>query len=269
MIPKFIHKYLKAGTRSSNPKIILLGAGPGDPELISVKGLKALQRARVILYDALVSEDLLEEAPLDCIKIYVGKRASFHSYKQEEINEMLVQFARQYGEVIRLKGGDPFIFGRGHEELEHATNLGVEVEIIPGISSCTSIPALQKVPLTRRGMNESFWVTTACTRKGELSGDLALAARSSSSVMILMGIRKLAEISRTFHLYRSSQTPIMIVQNGSRSQEKFVLGNLENIVEKAREANISTPGIIMIGEVIRLHPAYVEQAQKMASVKIA
>lgn len=269
MIPKFIHKYLKAGKRSASPKIILLGAGPGDPELISVKGLKVLQRARVILYDALVSKELLEEAPADCIKIYVGKRASFHSYRQEEINEMLVQFAHKYGEVLRLKGGDPFIFGRGHEELEYAENLGVEVEVIPGISSCTSIPALQKVPLTRRGMNESFWVTTACTRKGELSRDIVLAAQSSSSIMILMGIRKLAEISRTFSLYRSAETPVMIVQHGSHANEKFVLGNLENIVEKAREAQIGTPGIIMIGEVISLHPAYVAQAKQLASVKIA
>jgi len=266
MLRRLILKYNPVKKGTNRPNIILLGAGPGDPELISVKGLKALQGARVILYDALVSEELLKEAPKECLKIYVGKRANRHSYKQEEINEMLVQFAYEYGEVIRLKGGDPFIFGRGHEELTHAKKQGIEVEVIPGISSCTAIPALQQVPLTKRGVNESFWVCTASTRNGELSGDISLAAQSSASIMVLMGIRKLEEICSIFRMFRSRQTPVMIVQEGSWEKEKIVLGTLEDVAEKARQAKIGTPGIIMIGEVVALHPSHELSSMALARV---
>lgn len=243
-------------SRNIYSKITLVGAGPGDIDLITVKGLKALQQADVVLYDALVNPDLLNEAPADALKIYVGKRANKHRYTQETINLLLVQYALSHGRVVRLKGGDPFVFGRGHEELHYAKTFGVKVEVIPGISSCISLPELQEVPVTRRGLNESFWVVTGTTRDGKLSKDIPLAAQSSATVIILMGIRKLAKIAATFKAEDKGNTPVMIIQNGSLPNEKVVLGTIDTIVEKASKAEIGLPGIIVIGDVVQLHPEF-------------
>ena len=234
-------------------KITLVGAGPGDVELITVKGLKALQSADVVLYDALSNDELLAEAPESALKIFVGKRANNHRYSQEEINLMMVQLAFTKGHVVRLKGGDAFVFGRGHEELQFAASFGIKVEVVPGVSSCIAVPELQKVPLTRRGINESFWVLTATTKEGKLSKDIAIAAQSSATAVILMGIKKLPIIARLFADQGKKDTPVMVVQNGSLENEKYVLGTIENIANKVLEARIGTPGIIIIGEVVGLH----------------
>ena len=140
------------------PKLTLVGAGPGDPDLISVKGVKALKQANVILYDALIDPILLNYAKKDCQKVYVGKRAGIHSLSQEEINQLIVDYALKFGHVVRLKGGDPFVFGRGFEELLFATTNGLEIAVIPGITSAIAVPAIQGIPITSRGINESFWV---------------------------------------------------------------------------------------------------------------
>jgi len=242
-----------------HPKITLVGAGPGDPELITVKGLKALQSADVVLYDALSNPALLAEAPADALKIYVGKRANNHRYKQEEINLMIVQHALNYGHVVRLKGGDPFIFGRGHEELEYAQSFGIETHVVPGISSSIAVPELQGVPLTRRGVNESFWVITGTTSSGEISKDITLAAQSSATVVILMGMRKLSQITHLFKKQGKSNTPVMIVQNGSMPNEQMVHGSVSTIVDIVQEQSISSPAIIVIGEVVDLLPERMEE----------
>ncbi|MEM1322394.1 MAG: uroporphyrinogen-III C-methyltransferase [Bacteroidota bacterium] len=247
-------------SKSIQPRISLVGAGPGDPDLLTIKGLRALQTADVILYDALVNPILLEEAPESALRIFVGKRANNHRYKQEEINMMLVQYAFNYGHVVRLKGGDSFVFGRGHEELSFAAAFDIEVQVVPGISSCISLPELQQVPLTRRGLNESFWVLTATTRKGQLSRDVAIAAQSTATAVILMGLRKLPEIARIFAAEGKGDTPVMVIQNGSLPQERHALGTVDTIVEVVAEKGLSTPAIIIIGEVVKLHPElnYVE-----------
>ncbi|MFK7950238.1 MAG: uroporphyrinogen-III C-methyltransferase [Saprospiraceae bacterium] len=236
-----------------NSKITLVGAGPGDADLITVKGLTAIQQANVILYDALVNRELLDEAP-NAIKIYVGKRANKHAYSQDEINLMLVQNALNYGNVVRLKGGDPFIFGRGHEEIDYAHNFNIETEVIPGLSASTSLTTLQNVPLTRRGINESFWVMTGTTRNGKLSNDIQIAAQTSATIVILMGIRKLRQITEIFRQQGKGEMPVMIVQNGSWDNEKIALGTVNSIVKIAEAEQIGTPGIIVIGEVVGLHP---------------
>lgn len=236
------------------PQITLVGAGPGDPELITLKGLKALSAADVVLYDALVNEALLEEAPKDAVKIYVGKRANNHRYSQDEINLMLVQLAYTHGHVVRLKGGDSFVFGRGHEELQFAAAFDIQVDVVPGISSCIAVPELQHVPLTRRGLNESFWVLTATTRSGALSNDIALAAQSKATAVILMGMRKLGQIAELFAKHGKGNTPAMVIQSGSLPEEKVVLGSVNDIVEKVAERQMGSPGIIIIGEVVKLHP---------------
>lgn len=231
------------------PKLILVGAGPGDPELISVKGLKALQAADVVMYDALVSEELLQHAP-NAVKVFCGKRAGTHYMKQEEINRQIVEHAQRYGTVVRLKGGDPFIFGRGQEELEYAEKHGIPTAIIPGISSATALATSRKIPLTKRGITESVWVTTGTTSCGALSDDIELAAQSSATVVILMGIGKLPEIVKVFLKYKPATYPMAIIQNGTLPDEKVVCGHLVTIQDKVAKENITAPAIIIVGEVV-------------------
>jgi uroporphyrin-III C-methyltransferase len=238
-------------------RVKLVGAGPGDADLITVKGLKAIQNADVILYDALVNTELLSETKKGAELIYVGKRAGSHSFTQDEINLKIVQSALSYKEVVRLKGGDPFIFGRGHEEAEYLENFDLEVEIIPGLSSSTSLAGLQNVPLTKRGVSESFWVLTGTTSFGKLSKDVELALQSSATLVILMGIKKLSQIVELLKSKDKGCVPIMIIQNGSLKNERFIVSDANGIVEKARKHKIEAPGIIVIGEVVSLHPDYV------------
>lgn len=248
------------------PKISIVGAGPGDPDLLTIKGLKAIQSADVILYDALVNPEILAEAPATAVRIYVGKRANNHRYAQDEINKMIVDYAYTHGHVVRLKGGDPFVFGRGHEELEYAEAFNIETAIVPGISSCIAVAELQKVPLTRRGVNESFWVMTATTRSGNLSNDVAIAAQSSATAVILMGIRKIEQIAALFAKAGKGDTAAMVIQNGSRADERTVVGTVSTIAAKVKALNIGTPGIIVIGEVVELHPILKAAAARKATI---
>src|SRR5690349_2015813 len=150
----------------SYPKLTLVGAGPGDPDLISVKGIRVLQSADVVLYDALVNEELLHYVPEEAPRIYVGKRLGQHEFTQTKINELIVVMANLHGHVVRLKGGDPFVFGRGQEEIAFARQHGLETAIVPGISSSIAVPELQGIPITSRGISESFWVLTGTTKTG-------------------------------------------------------------------------------------------------------
>ena len=239
-------------------KVQLVGAGPGDIELITVKGLKAVQNADVILYDALVNRELLKEAKDDAELICVGKRAGAHSYTQDEINLMLVQSALTHKRVVRLKGGDPFVFGRGHEEMVYLENFDIETEVIPGITTSTSLAALQHVPITRRGISESFWVMTGTTSFGELSSDILHGVNSSATLVILMGIKKLALIADLLKKANKGNIPMMIIQNGSLKNEKVLISDAHSIVKEAEKNQIGTPGIIVIGEVVELHPNYIK-----------
>ena len=184
-------------SKNHKPKLTLVGAGPGDPELITLKGIKTLARANVILYDALIHPGLLDYAP-KAVKIYVGKRAGRNSINQGEINELIVQYAFSHGHVVRLKGGDPFIFGRGQEELEYARLFSIDTEVIPGISSATGLTALQQLPLTMRGSNESFWVITGTNSNKNFSKDIEVALQTNTTVVILMGTGNLKKIAEAF-----------------------------------------------------------------------
>lgn len=250
----------------SQPKVSLVGAGPGDPELITLKGWKALQNADAVLYDALVSEELLEAAPGRAVRICVGKRAGRHSFRQEEINRLLLECALKYGHVVRLKGGDPFVFGRGHEELTYLAAYNIPVYVIPGISSSIAVPALQGVPLTRRQVNESFWVMTGTTRSGALSKDLQLAVESSATVIILMGIGKLAEIAAAYEAAGRADIPAMVIQNGSLPEERSIVGTIGRLPALATREQIGTPGIIIIGETVALHRDFANSIQKITSL---
>ena len=164
------------------PQVTLVGAGPGDPDLLTLKAVKALAKANVVLYDALANDEILAYAPKESIKIFVGKRIGNHAYSQDQINQLIVDNALTYGHVVRLKGGDPFIFGRGSEEIEYAESFGIPTFIVPGISSAVAVPASQGISLTKRGTSESFWVITGTTSDRNLSNDVRLAAQSSATV---------------------------------------------------------------------------------------
>jgi uroporphyrin-III C-methyltransferase len=231
-------------------KLYLLGAGPGDPDLITYKGIKVLQTARVVLYDALVHADILDFCPADCHKIFVGKRGHQTSCDQTSINLLIVEMAQKYGEVVRLKGGDPFVFGRGGEEVLTAQAHGIETVIIPGLSSSYAVPALNHIPLTHRGLSESFWVLTGTTKDHQLSNDIQLAAQSSATVVVLMGMHKLQEIVDIYQNLGHFNTPVAIIQDGSMPNEKRAIGRIFNIAQLAKEQQLSAPAIIVIGEVV-------------------
>lgn len=249
---------------SIKPKISLVGAGPGDPDLITVKGLKTLQSADVVLYDALANEALLVHAPLHALKIFVGKRSGKHSIRQENIESMMVNLAFEKGHVVRLKGGDPFVFGRGHEELEYISAFGIEVSVVPGISSAIAVPASQNIPVTRRDVSESFWVVTATTKHGSFSEDVQLAAASSATVVILMGLKKIRDIVSAFQRVDKGKQPVMIIQNGTLPDERCIISSINEIENAIIQQGIGTPAIIVVGNVVNLHPSLAMQIQAKA-----
>lgn len=233
-----------------HPKLTLVGAGPGDPDLITLKGIKALAEADAVLYDALANEELLQYARAGAVKVFVGKRVGHHSYSQEQINHAIIEHAFSHGHVVRLKGGDPFVFGRGLEEMEYAESFGIETALVPGISSAYAVPALQRIPLTSRNVSDSFWVLTGTTKDGDLSKDLRLAAKSNATVIILMGTKKLKEITELFIKNNKGNTPVAIVQNGSLPTENVAAGTVFSILKIAEEKKISSPAVIIIGDVV-------------------
>ena len=237
--------------KNIRPSVTLVGAGPGDPDLLTIKGAKALSEAQVVLYDALANEEILTYAPKKSIKIFVGKRKGCHAYTQEQINQLIVDNALTYGNVVRLKGGDPFIFGRGSEEIDFIESFGIPTAVIPGISSSIAVPAYQGISLTKRGVSESFWVITGTTSDRKLSKDVALASQSTATVVILMGMSKLAQIVDLFQKEHKGEMPIAIIQNGTTENEKVGVGTIDTIQEIVATQKLSSPAIIVIGEVVR------------------
>lgn len=231
-------------------RLTLVGAGPGDAELITLKALRALGEAEVLLYDALVNPELLAYAPR-AEKIYVGKRKGCMAYAQQQINELIVQRGRGGRNVVRLKGGDPFVFGRGAEEMRYAADHGMEVAVVPGLSSGLAVPAAQGIPVTLRGVAESFWVITGTTRDHRMSADVALAARSSATVVILMGMSKLPAIMACFAEAGKADTPVAIIQDGTTPRERMALGTVGTITEEAARLGLSNPAVIVVGEAVR------------------
>ena len=236
----------------SIPSLSLVGAGPGDPEMMTLKAINTIRQANVILYDALVNESLLCYAAPGAIIRFVGKRYGCHALSQQEINQLIVEMANTHGHVVRLKGGDPFVFGRAVEEIQTARQHGIKVAIIPGISSAIAVPASQMIPLTCRGIAESFWVTTGTTSSGDISADIELAARSTATVVILMAMSKLEAIMQLFAQQGKSDTPVAIIQNGTTPQQQMVIGTVKDIAWRAQAAGMGNPAIIVVGEVVRL-----------------
>jgi uroporphyrin-III C-methyltransferase len=233
--------------------LFLVGAGPGDPELITLKAVRIIAAADVILYDTLVNEELLTYASPVSIKQFVGKKYGCHYLSQQEINQLIIEYARSHSRIVRLKGGDPFVFGRAQEEIDAARSAGIFVEVIPGITSAIAVPASRMIPLTCRGINESFWVTTGTTQSGEISNDIKLAAQSSATVVILMAMSKLEAIMDIFAANNKADTPVAIIQEGTTANEKIVVGKVKDIFFKAQYAELKNPAIIVVGEVVNLY----------------
>ena len=237
----------------SKSRVSIVGAGPGDPELLTIKAYRTIKSADVILYDALVSEEILQLAPTDVQKIYVGKRSSDHTFTQDEINEMIVSNALLYGHVVRLKGGDPFVFGRGGEEMQYVRMAGLDVEIVPGISSSIGVPGSVGIPVTHRGLSESFWVLTATDKNGNLARDIQKAAETETTVVVLMGLSKLTLIVDLYIKQGKADIPVAIIQNGTMVNQKVVTGRIADIYNLSIIEKISSPAVIIIGEVVSLY----------------
>ena len=235
---------------TTSPRLTVVGAGIGDPELITLKAIKALETADVVLYDALVNDTLLQYAPVTASRIYVGKRWGAKAFTQDEINERIVSYARCCGHVVRLKGGDPFVFGRGLEELLFAQQHGVDASYIPGISSSIAAAGAAGIAVTTRGASRSFWVLTATTDTGELNPEIVTAAQTNATVVILMGVHKLAEIARIYAQNGKSELPFAVIQHASLPEQREIFGTATTIAQRAQDENIGSPAVIVIGEVV-------------------
>jgi len=232
-------------------KVVLVGAGPGAVDLITVRGANALARADVVVYDRLVAPPLLDLAPSRAERVYVGKEPGRAAMPQRAIDELLVREALAGREVVRLKGGDPFVFGRGGEEMRACTDAGVEVEVVPGVTSAIAAPAAAGIPLTHRGVSRSFAVVTGSTAHAEDTGDLARIATATDTLVVLMAAGKLAETCATLVAAgRAPSTPAAVVQWAWTAEERIVAGTLADLPALATAAIVGPPATLVVGEVI-------------------
>lgn len=235
-------------------KVYLVGAGPGDPDLITVKGMKCIQKADVILYDRLINKELLEHARPDAELIYCGKLPNYHKMQQETINHFLIKHAKNGKTVTRLKGGDPFVFGRGGEEAEALAKHTVDFEIVPGITSGIAAPAYAGIPLTHRDYSGSVAFVTGHRQSPEAEEiRWESMGKGIDTLAIYMGVKNLPYISEQLVKYgRNEDTPVALVHWGTTEDQQTVTGTLGNIVEKTRRFHITNPTMIVVGEVVRL-----------------
>jgi uroporphyrin-III C-methyltransferase len=235
-------------------KAYIVGAGPGDPELITVKALKCIQNADVILYDRLVNRELLKEAKRDCHLIYCGKQPNYHTMNQETINHLLVKYTSQGKMVVRLKGGDPFVFGRGAEEIEALAIHGLAYEVVPGITAGIAAPAYAGIPITHRELGRSFAIVTGHCSKGKpVDIDWKGLAKSVDTLAIYMGISNLPYICQELLNHgKMKDTPVAIIQQGTTIYQRTVTGTLSTIVSVVEKEGIKNPAMIVVGEVVRI-----------------
>jgi uroporphyrinogen III methyltransferase/synthase len=236
-------------------KIYLVGAGPGDPGLITVKGLECLRKADVIIYDRLIDDSLLGEAPANAEKIYVGKGRGCHAMEQKEINLLIVSKAREGKTVVRLKGGDPFVLGRGGEEAEVLAANKIPYEIVPGVSSAYAVPAYAGIPVTHRRLSSSFTVVTGheAPEKSKPSIVWDKTSTGSDTLVFLMGMENLAHIvNQLIQNGKPPSTPVAVISQGTSPQQRTLVGTLEDIVSRAKQEGFEPPAVIVVGEVVQL-----------------
>lgn len=235
-------------------KVYIVGAGPGDPDLITVKGLRAIKEADVILYDRLINKELLTYAKPDAELIFVGKMPNYHGVIQDRINTLLVQHGKKGKVVARLKGGDPFVFGRGAEEAEVLTEAGIPFEIVPGITSGIAAPAYAGIPVTHRDYGSSFAIVTGHMREGkDDSIKWESLATGIDTLAIYMGVGNLPYICQQLTKHgKSGDTPVALIHWGTTDVQKTVTGTLNTIVELVQQENIENPSMIIVGEVVKV-----------------
>jgi len=235
--------------------VALVGAGPGDPGLLTLRGRRLLRRADVVVYDRLVDPRLLDLAPPRALRIFAGKAAGHRGLEQEEITRILVAHARRGRRVVRLKGGDPFVFGRGGEEAAALAAAGLRFDVVPGVTSAVAVPAYAGIPLTHRGVASSFAVVTGheeATGRGSRI-DWERLATAVDTLVVLMGLARLPAIARALVAHgRSPATPVALVRAGTTGDQRTITGTLADIAARARAAGLEAPVVIVVGEVVRL-----------------
>ena len=234
-------------------KVYLVGAGPGDPKLLTLRALEVLQEADVVIYDRLVSEEVLRLVPEGAEKVCAGKAPGKHALSQEDINDLMVRAAIEGKTVVRLKGGDPFIFGRGGEEAEALASRGIKFEVVPGVSSALAAPAYAGIPLTHRAYASSVAIVTGSQADASRGIDWERLAGAVDTIVILMGIGPLRDIAeRLMNGGLSPDTPVAVIEGGTRGEQRTMIGRLATIAEDAERAAFKPPSVIVVGEVARL-----------------
>jgi len=236
-------------------KVYLVGAGPGDPGLMTVKGLDCLRQADVVIYDRLVDGNILNEARPEAEKIYVGKASNHHTLEQKMINHLLIQNAREGKVVVRLKGGDPFVLGRGGEEAEALAENHIPFEVVPGVSSAVAVPAYAGIPVTHRGVSSSFAVVTG--HKASESGEPHIAwdklSTGTDTLVILMGIGNLTHVvDQLIKNNKPPSTPVAVITHGTTGRQRCVTGTLQDIISKVKSVNLQPPSVVVVGGVVQL-----------------
>ena len=238
----------------STGRVYLVGAGPGDPDLLTLRAVRLLQQTQAIVYDNLVSPEVLDYVSPNALRFYAGKRRNNHTLRQEEINALLVKLAREGKHVVRLKGGDPFIFGRGGEELETLAAHGISFEVVPGVTAASGVSSYAGIPLTHRDYAQSCLFVTGHLKDGSANLDWPSLVRERQTVVIYMGLNALPDICRQMIAHGASpERPIAVVQNGSLATQRVVTGTLADMAQRVAQAGLVSPCLTLIGDVVRLH----------------
>ncbi len=248
-----LQQMLASEDNISRGEVYLVGAGPGDPDLLTFRALRLMQKADVVVYDNLVAKPIVEMTRRDAQRIYVGKKRADHTMAQEEINELLVRLAQEGKRVLRLKGGDPFIFGRGGEEIEKLAEHGIPFQVVPGITAACGVSSYAGIPLTHRDHAQSVLFTTGHLRDGSIDLDWPALVRPNQTVVIYMGLSGLAEICRQLVMHGlPATTPAAVVQQGTTLQQRVVVGDLSTLAEQVAAAELKPPSLTIVGEVVKL-----------------
>lgn len=236
------------------PRVYLIGAGPGDPDLLTVKALRLIQSADTVIYDRLISKEILDLIPVGVCKIFVGKATGHHSLDQSEINQLLVQVSRKNRVVVRLKGGDPYIFGRGAEEALVLKQHNIDFEVVPGITAAQACSAYSGIPLTHRGIARSVQYMTGHWQAGE-DTDLSASALSDpqQTLVVYMGLANLdLVVEKALSAGRSPDTPAAIIEKGTTPQHRHLISSLKNITKTVRDQQVTPPALVIIGDVVEM-----------------
>lgn len=248
-----------AGGEQETGIVYLIGAGPGDARLLTIKGFQKIKEADVVVYDRLVNPKIVAEAQPEAERVYVGKKSGYHSRKQEEINDILISRANEGKVVARLKGGDPYIFGRGGEETSALATAGVAFEVVPGVSSAHAVPAYAGIPVTMRGKSSSVAIVTGHQALDKQSAkiDWARIATGPDTLVFLMGLHNIASIaSQLIKHGRSPETPVAVISQGTTAKQRTIVGELSDIAAKTRSKKLEPPGVIVVGDVVRFRERF-------------